>query len=64
MASPPAGPRVSAATSFAEEAGFRLFLGQSSEFPMMRSRGVSLGPGLSHGVELAASQVARGTSPP
>ena len=55
---------MSAATSFAEEAGFRLFLGQSSEFPMMRSRGVSLGPGLSHGVELAASQVARGTSPP
>ena len=48
---------MSAATSFAEVVGFRVFLGQPSEFPMMRDRGLSLGPGLSHGLELAASQV-------
>ena len=42
--------------------GFRLFLGQPSEFPLLRSNHILLRPGLGHSVQVSATHVSTDAS--
>ena len=54
--------RISDGTVFTSLDGFRLFLGQPSEFPLLRSNHILLRPGLGHSVQVSASHVSTDTS--
>ena len=54
--------RVSAGTLFPPSSGFRVFLGQPAEFPVLQQRHFTLRPGRSHSVEVAATQLSTDTS--
>ena len=49
--------RISDTTVFSESSGFRLFLGQPWEFPLLNRKHLLLHPGLKHSVEISASHI-------
>jgi hypothetical protein len=55
--------RVSAGTVFASETGFKLFLGQQDEFPVLQRRHLTLAPGRRHMMEVSASHVSTDMTP-
>ena len=54
--------RVSAGTLFPPTSGYRVFLGQPAEFPVLQQRHFTLRPGGRHSVEVAATQLSTDTS--
>ena len=54
--------RVSAGTLFPPTSGFRVFLGQPAEFPVLQQRHFTLRTGRRHSVELGATQISTDTS--
>ena len=53
--------RVSEESVFTPFSGFRLFLGQPSEFPLLQSDHLLLAPGLGHSVRVSATFVSTDT---
>ena len=53
--------RVSDTSVFTRLSGFRMFLGQPSEFPLLQRRHLVLRPGLGHSVQVSASHISTNT---
>ena len=53
--------RVSKESIFTPYSGFRIFLGQPSEFPLLQSDHLLLAPGLGHSVRVSATHVSTDT---
>ena len=55
-------PRVSEESVFTPFSGFRLFLGEPSEFPLKQSDHLLLSPGMGHSVRVSATHVSTDTN--
>ena len=53
--------RVSKESIFTPYSGFRIFLGQPSEFPLLQSDHLLLAPGLGHSIRVSATHVSTDT---